>query len=79
MPTLSTKRKHVPQPQFGKLSVPKKHKPKTKDNQVDPRESGISQSLIHLISQSPKSEDWGNWVCGEKSQFEEFLEQVCTN
>ena len=76
MPTLSTKRKHVPQPQFGKLPVPKKQKKKKNVIEVDPRDTGISKSLILLISQSPKSEDWGSWVCGDKSQFEEFLKPL---
>ena len=73
IPTLSQKRTHELQPQFGKLPVKKKGKKAREPLVIDPRETAMAKSIILLISKSPKSEDWGNWVTGDESQFHQFL------
>ena len=76
MPTLSVKRKHEHQPQFGKLPIVKKRKNPKEATVIDPRQTAITKSLILMISKKPKSKDWGNWVCGDESQFYQFLKPL---
>ena len=76
MPTLSLKRTHEHQPQFGKLPVKKKNKKERESIATNPRESTITKSLILSLAKNPKCEDWAHWATGDESQFHQFLEPL---